>query len=370
MTTTRGSPPRQRRRSRRAWRAASRRRRAEPAAARTRRRAPAAGSTRDHAVGARSRSSAWSRRMKRSSGAGSSRTQIGRAASAAPRVARLVDPSVVWRSRASARSGVLADGPLVATGGIGWPDPPDTVPGRGEPPEAPRDVGRGVPGVEPRRGLRSPLFTLPLYTRHLTQRAARLRRDAADGDHPRQHRPALRDRRGVRALLLRRRRRPSAARASRARRPSFVLVVTTTVAALVAIVLAGPLSRAARSGIRDATLVALGVLGLWAFTNLEIAYALLRVEERRADVPRSRRVTNVAAHRRADRHARRRLRRRRARLRARQLRRVDDRAGRAVGLRPARPPRSGCACAARAARSARCCASARRPCRPTRRSSR
>ena len=34
-------------------------------------------------------------------------------------------------------------------------------------------------------------------------------------------------------------------------------------------------------GIHDATLVAVGVLGLWAFTNLEIAYALLRVEERR-----------------------------------------------------------------------------------------
>ena len=27
--------------------------------------------------------------------------------------------------------------------------------------------------------------------------------------------------------------------------------------------------------------MALGVLGLWAFTNLELAYALLRVEERR-----------------------------------------------------------------------------------------
>ena len=51
------------------------------------------------------------------------------------------------------------------------------------------------------------LFTLPLYTHHLTPGAARLRRDAAHGDHPRQHRPALRRRRGVRALLLRRRRR-------------------------------------------------------------------------------------------------------------------------------------------------------------------
>jgi O-antigen/teichoic acid export membrane protein len=60
---------------------------------------------------------------------------------------------------------------------------------------------------------------------------------------------------------------------------SFVLV-TTTVGGLLAAALAGPLSQALL-GIRDATLVAIGVLGLWAFTNLEIAYALLRVEERR-----------------------------------------------------------------------------------------
>src|SRR5258706_524147 len=32
---------------------------------------------------------------------------------------------------------------------------------------------------------------------------------------------------------------------------------------------------------RDATLVSYGVLGMWAFTNLEVAYALLRVDERR-----------------------------------------------------------------------------------------
>jgi O-antigen/teichoic acid export membrane protein len=59
----------------------------------------------------------------------------------------------------------------------------------------------------------------------------------------------------------------------------FVLV-TTTVAALVAVALAGPLSELLL-GIRDATLVSFGVLGLWAFSNLEVAYALLRVDERR-----------------------------------------------------------------------------------------
>jgi O-antigen/teichoic acid export membrane protein len=60
---------------------------------------------------------------------------------------------------------------------------------------------------------------------------------------------------------------------------SFVLV-TSTVGGLAAVALAGPLSQAL-FGVRDATLMAVGVLGLWAFTNLEIAYALLRVEERR-----------------------------------------------------------------------------------------
>jgi O-antigen/teichoic acid export membrane protein len=65
-----------------------------------------------------------------------------------------------------------------------------------------------------------------------------------------------------------------------ARTTTAFVLVTTTAAAIVAVALAGPLSRALL-GLRDATLMAFGVLGLWAFTNLEIAYALLRVEERR-----------------------------------------------------------------------------------------
>ncbi|HVP01734.1 MAG TPA: lipopolysaccharide biosynthesis protein [Solirubrobacteraceae bacterium] len=60
---------------------------------------------------------------------------------------------------------------------------------------------------------------------------------------------------------------------------SFVLV-TTTCALLAGVLLAGPLSRLIL-GRRDATLMAFGVFGIWAFTNLEVAYALLRVEERR-----------------------------------------------------------------------------------------
>jgi O-antigen/teichoic acid export membrane protein len=55
---------------------------------------------------------------------------------------------------------------------------------------------------------------------------------------------------------------------------------TSTVVALVGLAFAGPLARALLN-LDDATLMAYGLLGLWAFTNLEVAYALLRVEERR-----------------------------------------------------------------------------------------
>lgn len=54
----------------------------------------------------------------------------------------------------------------------------------------------------------------------------------------------------------------------------------TTAVTVVGLALAGPLSEALL-GHRDATLMACGLLGLWAFTNLEIAYAQLRVQERR-----------------------------------------------------------------------------------------
>ncbi|GAC1441012.1 MAG: oligosaccharide flippase family protein [Solirubrobacteraceae bacterium] len=62
---------------------------------------------------------------------------------------------------------------------------------------------------------------------------------------------------------------------------SAVLFVaaTSTLAAGAALLLAGAISQALL-GFRDATLVSIAVLGLWSFTNLEIAYALLRVEER------------------------------------------------------------------------------------------
>jgi O-antigen/teichoic acid export membrane protein len=58
------------------------------------------------------------------------------------------------------------------------------------------------------------------------------------------------------------------------------VLITTTVASLLAVAFAGPLSELLLDE-RDATLFAFGVLGLWSFSNLEVAYAMLRVEERR-----------------------------------------------------------------------------------------
>ena len=65
-----------------------------------------------------------------------------------------------------------------------------------------------------------------------------------------------------------------------ARTTVTVVLATTTAAALAGLAAAGPLSELLL-GTRDPTLMAGGLLGLWAFTNLEVAYALLRVEERR-----------------------------------------------------------------------------------------
>jgi O-antigen/teichoic acid export membrane protein len=57
------------------------------------------------------------------------------------------------------------------------------------------------------------------------------------------------------------------------------LLVTTTVASLIAAAAAGPLSQLVL-GYEDAGTMRIAILGLWSFTNLELAYALLRVEER------------------------------------------------------------------------------------------
>ena len=58
----------------------------------------------------------------------------------------------------------------------------------------------------------------------------------------------------------------------------FLLLATTAVSVVLA-VLAGPLSRVVL-GYRDPAIFRVAVLGLWAFTNLELAYGILRVDER------------------------------------------------------------------------------------------
>ncbi len=64
-----------------------------------------------------------------------------------------------------------------------------------------------------------------------------------------------------------------------ARRAIGFLLVTTTVAAAALALAAAPLSKLVLSH-RDPTLFLIAVLGLWTFTNLELAYGLLRVDER------------------------------------------------------------------------------------------
>jgi O-antigen/teichoic acid export membrane protein len=64
-----------------------------------------------------------------------------------------------------------------------------------------------------------------------------------------------------------------------ARTATATVAWTTTLAALAALALAGPLSRLIL-GFEDSLLMDCAILGLWAFTNLEMAYAQLRVDER------------------------------------------------------------------------------------------
>ncbi len=65
-----------------------------------------------------------------------------------------------------------------------------------------------------------------------------------------------------------------------ARTATATVAWTTTLASLLALVFASQLSRL-QLGYSDATLMACAILGLWAFTNLEMAYAQLRVDERK-----------------------------------------------------------------------------------------
>jgi O-antigen/teichoic acid export membrane protein len=70
-----------------------------------------------------------------------------------------------------------------------------------------------------------------------------------------------------------------ARRARIARTATAAVAWTTSAAALLAVVFAAPLSRLIL-GFSDPWLMYCAIVGLWAFTNLEMAYAQLRVDER------------------------------------------------------------------------------------------
>jgi O-antigen/teichoic acid export membrane protein len=64
-----------------------------------------------------------------------------------------------------------------------------------------------------------------------------------------------------------------------ARTATATVAWVTTVVSLICVALAGPLSRLVL-GFDDPLLMDCAILGLWAFTNIEMAYAQLRVDER------------------------------------------------------------------------------------------
>ncbi|HWF31218.1 MAG TPA: lipopolysaccharide biosynthesis protein [Solirubrobacteraceae bacterium] len=68
-------------------------------------------------------------------------------------------------------------------------------------------------------------------------------------------------------------------RARIARTATATVAWTTTAASLLALIFSGALSRLIL-GYQDALLIDCAIVGLWAFTNLEMAYAQLRVDER------------------------------------------------------------------------------------------
>jgi O-antigen/teichoic acid export membrane protein len=121
------------------------------------------------------------------------------------------------------------------------------------------------------------LLTLPLYTHHLSPEAY----GAAESLLTAVILSSILMRVGVGEAFIRfyfddedRDRRDRIARTATA-----TVAWTTTLAAVPALVFAGPLSKLILD-FRDPLLLDCAVLGLWAFTNLEMAYAQLRVDER------------------------------------------------------------------------------------------
>ena len=64
-----------------------------------------------------------------------------------------------------------------------------------------------------------------------------------------------------------------------ARRAVAFLLIATTLVSVILAALAGPISKVVL-GYHDPTMLRIAVLGLWTFTNLELAYGILRVDER------------------------------------------------------------------------------------------
>ena len=121
------------------------------------------------------------------------------------------------------------------------------------------------------------LLTLPLYTRHLAPSAY----GAAETLLTAVILSSILLRVGVGEAFVRFYfdDQDEARRARIARTATATVAWTTTLAALAGLAFAGSLSRLVL-GFRDPLLLDCALLGLWAFTNLEMAYAQLRVDER------------------------------------------------------------------------------------------
>ena len=122
------------------------------------------------------------------------------------------------------------------------------------------------------------LLTLPLYTRHLSNEAY----GAAETLLTAVILASILLRVGVGEAFIRFYfdDEDQARRERIARTATATVAWTTTLVSLLAVVFAGPLSRLVLS-FEDAPLFDCAVLGLWAFTNLEMVYAQLRVDERK-----------------------------------------------------------------------------------------
>ncbi len=121
------------------------------------------------------------------------------------------------------------------------------------------------------------LVTIPLYTRHVSQAGY----GAANSLLTAVILASILLRLGVGEAFIRFYYEDSddARRTRIARTATATVAWTTTLAVLVAIPLSSELSKLIL-GFRDPLLMDCAILGLWAFTNLEMAYAQLRVDER------------------------------------------------------------------------------------------